>query len=189
MRPCLDATSVASIAVHHSDGMLWRCHHLLTCDGLAPTSAAQASLVGQSSITASNDVGSDMDASLGQLVLNIKPKVSYDCGRPRELLCPMAEKLSKTAFQTDFKRRTKAARVARNLTQDGIAELLDIPQDQYKQYETRGLLPHDLIPRFLLATGVEWAWLYTGHGRGPSLAEIAPAPLKSSRNKRRSKAA
>lgn len=63
-------------------------------------------------------------------------------------------------FKSDFIARVKAAREAR-FTQAEIADLLQIPQDRYKQYETRSILPHFLIPKFCTACGISVEYLFT----------------------------
>ena len=158
------AVAVSKTADHHSAGMLKRCHHLETCAGVQPppTSEAIASRVGHSSIIERNEVGSVMENTIGQSVLNCKANKSYDC----ELLFGhkllMARIDSSTEFKRAFIARTKAAREAAGLTQVQVAQALQIAQDRYKQYETRSYLPHDLIPGFCLACRVNPAWLFTG---------------------------
>ncbi|MDB5579806.1 MAG: hypothetical protein JWR80_4982 [Bradyrhizobium sp.] len=81
----------------------------------------------------------------------------------------MPSEQSKTEYKRHFIERVKAARVARGYTQHDIAELLDIDQGNYKQYETRSFLPHDLVPRFCLACGVDCMWLFSAKGKGPQM--------------------
>lgn len=75
-------------------------------------------------------------------------------------------------FKDAFTARTKAARKARGFTQEQMADLLGMPQDRYKQYEGRTPLPHFLISRFCLITGVDVEWMFTGR----SAAAAAPQP-------------
>lgn len=143
-----------------------RCHHFRTAAGGAPISDAIASREGQSSITERNDL-CVMDGNIGQIVLTCKPKVSHDSSKTLAHDCPMADDTAKSAYKARFIARVRWARAARSMTQAEMAELLGIKQDKYKQYETRSYLPHDLVPRFILAAGIDWAWLFTEKGRGP----------------------
>ncbi len=70
-------------------------------------------------------------------------------------------------FKQEFIKRVKAARAALGWKQWQMAEALDIPQDKYKQYEGRSLLPHHMIGRFCLITHVDPEWLLTGRGQRP----------------------
>lgn len=142
-----------------------------------------------------NDVNSGLAESviesyLGQLVLDGKPMLSHDCGEPGGQICPMGEDTSKSAFVAAFTARTKAARKARGpkMTQQAMADLLGIRQDKYKQYEGRSMLPHDLIPTFLIVTGVEWDWLFQGKGEGPAW-ELPVPKVKGSRTHKKGRKA
>ena len=70
--------------------------------------------------------------------------------------------VGETKYHDEFLRRVREAREAVGYTQVEIADLLGIPQDHYKQYETRSMMPHELIPRFCLAARVSLDWLMTG---------------------------
>lgn len=70
-------------------------------------------------------------------------------------------------FKQAFMKRVAEARIARGWKQWELAERLGMEQDKYKQYETRSLLPHHLIPQFCLACRVDMDWLLTGLGRKP----------------------
>lgn len=107
-----------------------------------------------------------MEHILGQLVLKCKDVLSYDAEPARGDNTPM----SRTEYKRAFIARTKAARESAKLTQQQIADALRIPQDRYKQYETRSLLPHDLIPGFCLVTKIDPADLFTGSTRRRSAA-------------------
>jgi transcriptional regulator with XRE-family HTH domain len=76
----------------------------------------------------------------------------------------MAVPETETQYKAAFIARVKAARVARNFKQWQLAEALGMPQDKYKQYESRSLLPHHLIGRFCLITHIDPEWLITGRG-------------------------
>ena len=63
--------------------------------------------------------------------------------------------------------RTKAVRENLGMSQTTLAGLLEIPQDKYKQYETRTPLPLNLIPKFCAIGQVTVYWLLTGTERDP----------------------
>lgn len=178
--PAVRALSVPSTADHHSDGILSRCHHLVTRGAPAPVSAPIASRVAQSSMIdrkEPNSVNSDMQKSLGQFVLKIKPNVSSDCDHRAALALVAMDRDSASNFKAVFIARVKAAREVR-FTQAEIAGLLEIPQDRYKQYETRSLLPHWLIPKFCLACGVTMQELFN-----PAPAKPAQRPARKTRRR------
>ncbi len=84
-----------------------------------------------------------------------------------------------SAFKQSFMDRVRQARDARGLTQEEMATLLGIPQSKYHKYESRSYLPHDLVPRFCLAAGVEEHWLFTGRRRQAEPAEVPVTAGKS----------
>lgn len=137
-----------------------------------------------------NEVTSrSMQDQLGQNVLICKPILSHDLPAVESHNCPMAKEPGKSAFKQRFIQRVRWARDSRGLSQDGIAALMGISQDTYKQYETRSYLPHDLVPLFLLATGVDAQWLYTEKGKGPISAEPPAEPVRKRRAIRKDKRA
>jgi hypothetical protein len=79
----------------------------------------------------------------------------------------MAESETETEYKQRFTRRIKDARMALGWKQWQMADALDMPQDKYKQYEGRTLLPHHLIGRFCLITHIDPEWLVTGRGKKP----------------------
>ena len=79
----------------------------------------------------------------------------------------MADPGPEGEYKQAFIQRVKAARIAVNMKQWQVAEALGMPQDRYKQYETRSLLPHHLIGRFCIVTHVDPEWLVTGRGQKP----------------------
>lgn len=99
----------------------------------------------------------------------------------------MAESETEALFKQEFTRRVKAARAALGWKQWQMAEALDMPQDKYKQYEGRTLLPHHLIGRFCLVARINPEWLLTGRGQKPLQAlKLAPAePEQIAKPKRR----
>lgn len=105
----------------------------------------------------------------------------------------MTESETETEYKQRFMERVAAARIARNLKQWQIAEALGMPQDKYKQYEKRSLLPHHLIGRFCILTSVDPEWLVTGRGQKPlkAIQVVAdkPAPVTKPKRRRSQKAA
>lgn len=79
----------------------------------------------------------------------------------------MSESETETQYKQRFMERVKGARIARALKQWELAEALGMPQDKYKQYESRSLLPHHLIGRFCIVCHVDPEWLVTGRGKKP----------------------
>jgi transcriptional regulator with XRE-family HTH domain len=77
----------------------------------------------------------------------------------------MARDIATTAFKDNFIKRTQLARNKADYSQHEIALLLQIDQGTYKQYETRSLLPHALIPAFCVICGISVHWLFTGAER------------------------
>ena len=80
----------------------------------------------------------------------------------------MADSETEAQYKQAFIERVRAARNAAGMKQWQVADALGIPQDRYKQYETRSLLPHHLIGRFCIITRVDPEWLVTGRGQKPS---------------------
>lgn len=172
LTPCDLATSVASKDSHHSAGILLRCHHFETRAAVAgDKSEAKASRDGHNSMTARKVVISDMTKLIGQSVLKRKAILSLDARNRIGHNVPMAEVESEDEYKQAFKERVAQARTARGWKQWQMAEALGIPQDKYKQYESRGLLPHRFIWRFCMFAHVNPEWLLTGYGKR------APAPL------------
>ena len=156
------------IALHHSEGMERRCHHLETCQAEAPTSAAIASRDGQSSMTARNELGSLMPPSLGPLVLNVKDQPSRDAEGRNVLSLRMGTGNRSSDFKKAFTARVKAARMATGRTQQEMADELGLAQDRYKQYEGRTLMPHELLLRFSVICDLDPGYFFTGRRAVPS---------------------
>jgi hypothetical protein len=173
--------------------MLSRCHHLETAGALADTSEAIASLEGQSPIMSLNDRIAVIANAIGQMVLKRKDKLALDRNYCLGHTVRMTESETEAQFKQSFTERVKVARVATGLKQWQVAELLGIPQDKYKQYEGRSLLPHYLIGRFCIVTRVDPVWLMTGKGqkplRAPHIVEPEPEAQPRPKRARRSKAA
>lgn len=166
VRPDRTATSVRNIEAQYSAGMLSRCHHLETVGSLTNTSDAIASLEAHRAITARKFAIPDaMPRSLGPIVLKRKANLSLDGRKSLGHTVPMAESETEAQYKGAFIERVKACRIAKGWKQWQMAEALGpMPQDKYKQYETRSLLPHHLIERFSLICGVNPQWLLTGRG-------------------------
>ena len=78
-----------------------------------------------------------------------------------------------SVFKQGFLRKTADARIKAGYTQEAIATLLNVPQDKYKHYEKRSLLPHHLIAAFCIATRTDPAWLFGLPSKRPTSA-LAP---------------
>jgi hypothetical protein len=130
-----------------------------------------------------------MTSSIGLIVLNRKPKASLDCGKPLGHTVRMADSETEAEFKQAFTARIAAARQSLGWKQWQMAAALDMPQDKYKQYEGRSLLPHHLIRRFCLIARIDMEWLLTGRGKMalPPLPDIKPdiAPRRAPTRKAR----
>jgi hypothetical protein len=80
----------------------------------------------------------------------------------------MAEPETELEYKQQFILRVTESRTASGMKQWQIAEAMGIPQDKYKQYETRSLMPHHLIGRFCIICRVDPEWLVTGRGKKPT---------------------
>jgi len=187
LSPASTALSVARTADHHSAGTLSRCHHLETAEGLAPISAAMASRERQRSIMDWKDGNWLMPEPIGQTVLKRKANLSLDCELSLGHNVPMAKKIL-SDFELRFLARVYAARETVD-TQENFAPRLKsgMRQDGYKQFETRSVLPHELIPQFLELTKVGYEWLFTGKGDGPAWKDRYQVLLERNRPKKAKK--
>jgi hypothetical protein len=194
LSPLDRAIRVPSIDFHQSDGIESRCDHLRTAGTEAPISPANSSLVGHQSMMSLKDVGrSAMPELLGQAVLKIKAKMSRDEPILLADYAALMDRMTETEEKAHFIGRTVAARRARYETQKEICALLEVDQGTYKQYETRTPLPHRLIPKFCIATGVSMEWLLSGEGKGPRREEyikyIPKLKVRPNRKQARTRAA
>ncbi len=183
----------AKMADHQTAGIESRCRHFSTAApvksaGLA-ISDAIASEEAHKSMMERNDLGAGMPESLGQNVLNHKATLSRDCEPARAEKAGMVKGSTKSAFKAEFIARTRQARIARGYSQEQMAALLDMAQGTYKQYESRSLLPHDLVPRFCLLCGVDERWLFTETPRVKARGEIPPRDRPRRTAARRTKVA
>lgn len=191
--PPLRALSVDRIADHLSAGMLSRCHHLDTAGARAEMSEAMASFEGQSSITSRKDRILDMPTFLGPFVLKRKDNLALDGKKFLGHTVRMQDS-EKDQFEQEFIQRVASARIATGLKQWQVAEAMGVPQDHYKHWEKKRVMPHHLIGRFCVITRVDPNWLLTGNGqkplRAPHLVEQEPAPvIRKPRKVKRPKAA
>lgn len=97
--------------------------------------------------------------------------------------------MGKTQFKQSFMGRVKQAREARGLNQEDMAMLLGMGQSKYHKYESRSYLPHDLVPQFCVAAGIDMHWLFTGRRRRADPPETSMAPSKPAAAPRRRKSA
>ncbi len=77
------------------------------------------------------------------------------------------------AFKESFCARLKDARSAAGLNQAALAHRLGLERETYAKYESRSLLPHDLLPQTAKTLGVSIAYLLTGKD-GDSPLPAAP---------------
>jgi len=134
-----------------------------------------------------------MPKVIGQSVLKRKAILSLDGKKSLGHTVQMAESETEAQYKQAFIDRVKAARIATGMKQWQLAESLGMPQDKYKQYEGRSLLPHHLIGRFCLVTRIEPEWLLTGRGQKPikplHVTESEPAPVAKTKRSKARKAA
>ena len=122
--------------------------------------------VDQSSIIERKVGGGFITSHVGHFGPNVKANAAHDRKATNGLDSSMAERLTETEEKLAFIRRVRTAREAR-YSQDQICTILGIDRGSYKHYETRSVLPHRFIPKFVAATGVSYEWLLSGDGKGP----------------------
>lgn len=189
--PATIARSSVTSSDQYSGGIKSLCHHLETCVaetfGISAASAMREPMeVPQSSIIARNDPKSAMPAFLGPTVLKSKALASLDWGLSVGHTVRMADSETDREYKQRFTKRIADARISRGWKQWEAAQALDIPQDKYKQYEGRSLMPHRLIVRFALICRVDPVWLLTGYGKKPLkvLAVVEEQPERIAKPKR-----
>ena len=94
-----------------------------------------------------------------------------------------------SAYKAGFLGRVKAARETRFRTQEDLCEVLGMPQPKYSKYETRSLMPHQLIQRFCMACGVSMEWLIAAKGAGPAWKPREDEPRARQKQPKRRRAA
>ena len=106
-----------------------------------------------------------MPSVLGQSVLKRKAFLSLDCGSALGHNVRMADKRLKKQLDQAFIARVIKAREAAGMTQQEVADGMGQPQDYYKHWEQKRVMPHYLIPRFCIVVRVEDGWLISGRGQ------------------------
>lgn len=172
--PAVRAFSVAKIADQYSDGIQFRCHHLVTTPAVTPISEAIArrapcaSFGPHSSMTEQNEVISDIRTVLGRFVLKNNPPRSLDGVFSLGHTVRVANSDPKAQYLHGLVSRLKQARKLRGFSQAKMAAAIQIEQDEYKHYESptapRVFPPH-LMEAFCLVCGVDPGWLVTGKGK------------------------
>lgn len=66
-------------------------------------------------------------------------------------------------YSKAFRARTKLLRESAQLSQSEMARELGVSPVTYPKYESRSLLPHHLVPRFLRITGGTYEYLFRGN--------------------------
>lgn len=132
-----------------------------------------------------NELSVDIRRFIRPTVLDDKPIMGRDEGAGDKFNCPM----TKTEHRQLFIARVIEARRRRFETQQDLCDVLDIPQPKYSKYETRSYMPHDLIPRFIKATGVTYEWLYDLRQASQSTTPLARKMQRRQRKRRRVAAA
>jgi len=74
----------------------------------------------------------------------------------------MVEWANQALFAAQFIARVRAAR-EESFSESEIEILLGLPKGSYTAYETHSLLPHHLILRFCLFTGIDVVELFGGY--------------------------
>ena len=69
---------------------------------------------------------------------------------------------NQSKYQREFCQRLKAVRARANYSQADFAAKLGLPRDTYAKYETRSLLPHDLIGEVARLTSRSPLFILTG---------------------------
>jgi transcriptional regulator with XRE-family HTH domain len=77
----------------------------------------------------------------------------------------MAANNMKKQLDQEFIRRVIKAREAAGMTQQEVSDGMGVPQDHYKHWELKRVMPHYLIPRFCIVARVEDGWLISGRGQ------------------------
>jgi transcriptional regulator with XRE-family HTH domain len=75
-------------------------------------------------------------------------------------------------FRAVFCARIKALRLSQSMSQVEMAAALGIGAEAYRAYESRSLLPHHLVERFAILTGVEIQDLFTSSKLSETAAHV-----------------
>lgn len=113
--------------------------------------------------------------AMGQFVPFVKDNVSrvFENRLGQNML--MAESDTKSDFKAAMIERTARLRKGRGWTQEMMADALGISMETYKKYETRSLLPHDLISKFALLVDRDTDYVLTGK---TTVRRISAAAIK-----------
>ena len=76
----------------------------------------------------------------------------------------MAGKTLKDKLDQELIARVIKARLASGLTQQEVADGMGVPQDYYKHWELKRVMPHFRIPSFCVVVRIEDGWLISGRG-------------------------
>lgn len=77
----------------------------------------------------------------------------------------MKSDASDKQFQLAYQARLKAVRESKAWTAEQMATALDIPPERYRKYETRSILPVNLLEKLSLISGRDMEYLVTGKSR------------------------
>jgi DNA-binding transcriptional regulator YiaG len=89
---------------------------------------------------------------------------------------PAGRDTTPAEYKRDFLARIKASRKALGVSQTVMAERLGIPQDKYKQYEVRSMMPIYLLVEFCKITDQHPWFLLTGQSGSRSPGAFPTRP-------------
>lgn len=81
--------------------------------------------------------------------------------------------MTPTEFRKAFVGRVRQIRESLGWSPTHMAEMMNVEIESWRKYEKRTPLPHHLIPKFCLLTGVDVWYLFTGERVG----KVQPRPL------------
>lgn len=82
-----------------------------------------------------------------------------------------------TEYREAFVARVKSARVALGMSQQQMADALGIPQDHYKHFEGRSVMPTHLVAKFCEITGMDPWYMLTGQSHHFAPRKTFPAAV------------
>src|SRR5690606_8377695 len=127
---------------------------------------------------------------IGQMVQKVKDNLPNDCGPGRWHNPSMPNDATSSAYKQQFLDRVKSLRESkthedgRQWTAEDMAIALGIPAERYRKYESRTLLPHELIEPFALIVGISAERLVARKDRPAKLSEQR---VRRARDSRRAK--
>jgi transcriptional regulator with XRE-family HTH domain len=107
---------------------------------------------------------------IGQIVQKVKDNSPNARNEGRWHNLSMSGLMTPAEFVDLYIARVKALREMKGVTSAQMAELLGVPAERYRKYESRTPLPHELVEKFALIVGVTVEFLITGRrvaGKGP----------------------